>query len=97
MESALGSTATFLPASDADRLIVWEELERLLASPFFKHSRRYPAFLRHVVEQTLAGQSGLLKERSIGVDLFERPPDYDTNPPLVEIWRLPPRLGNCAT
>ncbi len=59
--------------------MIEEELERLLASPLFRNSRRYPAFLRHVVEQTLAGQSGLLKERSIGMDLFDRPADYDTN------------------
>jgi hypothetical protein len=78
-ESAIGSPGVFSPISDADQHVVREELERLLASPLFRNSRRYPAFMRYVVEHTLAGQSGLLKERSIGVDLFERPADYDTN------------------
>jgi hypothetical protein len=67
------------PASDAERQSVREELERLLADPLFRNSRRYPAFLRHVVDETLAGRSGLLKERSLGVDLFDRAPEYDTN------------------
>ena len=67
------------PTSDTERQTIREELERLLADPLFRNSRRYPAFLRHVVEQTLAGRATLLKERSIGVDLFERAPDYDTN------------------
>jgi hypothetical protein len=77
--SALGSAGAFSAAGGADRQIVEEELKRILASPLFKNSRRYPAFLRHIVEQTLAGHSALLKERSIGIDLFDRPPDYDTN------------------
>jgi hypothetical protein len=66
-------------ADDAGRYLVREELEQLLASPLFRNSRRYPAFLRFVVEQTLLGQGGLLKERSIGIAIFERPVDYDTN------------------
>jgi hypothetical protein len=77
--SALGSAGAFSSGGGADRHVVEKELERILASPLFRNSRRYPAFLRHIVEQTLAGQGALLKERSIGIDLFERSPDYDTN------------------
>jgi hypothetical protein len=77
-EAALGARS-LSPVSDADRQIVRDELERLLAAALFRNSRRYPAFLRHVVEETLAGRGGALKERSLGVDLFDRPPDYDTN------------------
>jgi len=78
-EAALSTLRNSFPASDAERQAVRQELERLLASPLFRHSRRYPAFLRYVVERTVAGQGGLLKERSLGIDLFERAPDYDTN------------------
>jgi len=55
-----------------------QQLGLILASPAFRNSKRYSALLRHLVEQTLAGRAGDLKERNIGVDVFERPADYDT-------------------
>ena len=61
------------------REAVLEQLGRILASPLFKHSRHYPAFLRHVVERALDGQEGRLKERAIGIEVFGRGRDYDTN------------------
>ena len=65
---------------------IHEQLERLLANPLFSHSKRYPALLRHVVEKTMAGQAGSLKERNLGVDVFGRDGDYDTNAdPVVRI------------
>jgi len=45
---------------------VREQLNRLLANPFFSHSKRFPSFLRFVVEQTLAGESENIKERTLG-------------------------------
>src|SRR5579885_2196757 len=57
---------------------VLAQLERILATPLFQHSKRYPAFLRYVVEQTLAGNADELKERTLGVAVFHRAPDYDT-------------------
>jgi hypothetical protein len=65
--------------SEADRLEIREELERILASAPFRNSRRYPSLLRYVVEKTLAGEEDELKERSLGVEVFHRAPDYDTN------------------
>jgi hypothetical protein len=35
--------------------------------------------LRHVVEKSLAGETTTLKERALGIDVFGRAPDYDTN------------------
>jgi hypothetical protein len=58
---------------------VQEQLERILANPLFRNSRRYPNLLRYVVEQTLQGQTALLKERTLGIEVFGREPDYDTN------------------
>jgi hypothetical protein len=55
------------------------QLALMLASPLFKNSRHYPALLRYVVEETLEGRQGHLKERSLGVDVFGREPNYDTN------------------
>src|SRR5262249_42423082 len=45
----------------------------------FKNSKRYPNLLRFVVERALAGHTEPLKERALGVDVFGREPDYDTN------------------
>lgn len=56
-----------------------EELAYLLSTPHFTGSKRYPAFLKWVVERTLTGQASDLKERTIGVELFGKSPDYDTS------------------
>lgn len=54
-------------------------LHEVLLHPMFSNSKRYPTLLRYVVEQTLEGRGDEIKERSIGIDVFGRPPDYDTN------------------
>src|SRR6516162_8583858 len=63
--------------TDEARLIIREQLERLLESHLFRNSKRYPNMLRHIVERTLAGRSEEIKERSLGVLVFGRPADYD--------------------
>jgi hypothetical protein len=45
----------------------------------FRSSKRSLAFLRFVVEQTINGSADQIKERTIGVEVFEREPSYDTN------------------
>ena len=70
-------------------------LERILASRCFEQAARSSAFLRFVVEQTLAGQGGRLKGYTIAVEVFGRPPDFDaqTDPLVrVEAGRLRRRL-----
>lgn len=54
-------------------------MERILSSPLFKISKRYPNLLRYVVERSLEGHPGHLKERTLGVEVFGREPVYDTN------------------
>ena len=54
-------------------------MERILASPLFKKSRRFPNLLRFVVERSLHGHAEPLKERTLGIEVFGREPDYDTN------------------
>lgn len=58
---------------------VLSQLEKILASDGFQHSRRYPALLRHVVEKTIAGNADDLKERMLGITVFGRAPEYDTS------------------
>jgi hypothetical protein len=73
------------PETLADRDAVLQQLERILAHPSFKHSKRYPNLLQFLVVRTLAGESQL-KERTLGVEVFGRDPDYDTNEdPVVRI------------
>jgi hypothetical protein len=55
-----------------------EQLDRLLGSSYFNHSKRIPSFLKFVVEQTVSGQTEPLKERTLGVEIFGRDADYDT-------------------
>jgi hypothetical protein len=67
------------PETDTDQAFVWKELEGVLHSPQFSNSKRYPAFLRYVVAQTMDGNGPQIKERTIGVEVFGRSSDYDTN------------------
>jgi hypothetical protein len=53
-------------------------LKEILEGAAFKGSHRSGQFLRHVVEEALAGRFDSLKERVIGVEVFGRPPSYDT-------------------
>jgi len=69
--------------SEQDREEVRQALEVVLTSSHFCNSKRYPALLRYVVEQSLAGQADGLKERTIGVEVFGRMPTYDTNTDTV--------------
>ena len=59
--------------------MIREQLELLVRDPVFRSSKRSIAFLRYVVEKTLAGMADQIKERSIGVEVFGRNPSYDTN------------------
>jgi len=56
---------------------VREELSRVLASHEFRTSKRSQDFLRYVVENTLRGHGDMLKERTIGIEVFGRPTSYD--------------------
>jgi hypothetical protein len=76
----------WLPQSQQDRDAILEQLDLLLAHPLFSQSKRYPALLQFVVEQALLGNSDQVKERSIGIEVFGRPPGYDANSdPIVRI------------
>ena len=66
--------------------VIQRQLKQLLSSPHFSHSRRYPKFLHYVVQKTLEGHQNDLKERTIGVEVFGRSPDYDLNDdPIVRV------------
>src|SRR5436305_4802153 len=63
---------------EAQQRAVRAELNHLLESAAFRTSKRCREFLEHIVEHTISGPTGALKERSIGIDLFQLPRDFDT-------------------
>jgi len=65
------------PAGSPTEEQVREELNRVLACHEFRTSKRSQDFLRYVVENTLLGHGDMLKERTIGIEVFGRPTSYD--------------------
>ncbi|HEY1468904.1 MAG TPA: hypothetical protein VGF61_07655 [Candidatus Acidoferrum sp.] len=80
------ATESWTPSSEVEKGAVQQQLEKLLSSSLFNSSKRYPSFLRFVVTRVLEGQTDQLKERIIGVEIFGRSADYDTNTdPIVRV------------
>ena len=78
------------PVSPASRRIdktkVLQELEVVLNSPAFRQSNRSRQFLSFVVRHKLEGREDVLKERTIGAELFDRKADYSTgDDPIVRV------------
>ena len=66
-----------LPQARADD--IQAELARILASHHFRGSRRCQLLLRRITEQSILGDIPSLKERKLGIEVFGRLADYDTN------------------
>ena len=66
--------------------LVLAELERILNSRFFRNAVRSRQFLEFVVRHKIQGNSEQLKERTIGTEVFHRPPGYATgDDPVVRV------------
>jgi TolB-like protein len=62
------------------------QLDRLLHSQALNGSEQLKRLVRHVVTRTLDGHSDLLKEYNLGLEVFQRPPDYDPKAdPIVRV------------
>ena len=69
-----------------DKRTVLQELELILNSPAFRQSNRARQFLSFVVRHKLDGHEDILKERTIGAELFDRKADYSTgDDPIVRV------------
>jgi TolB-like protein/Flp pilus assembly protein TadD len=71
------------------------ELEKVVASPMLVNSAQLCRFLRYLVETTLAGDTGSIKENLLGTEVFERGIRFDprTDPVVrVEARRLRSKL-----
>ena len=53
------------------------QLAAILASPAFHGSKRCQQFLEYVCDRALSGEMGALKERTIAIEVFGRPPLSD--------------------
>lgn len=53
------------------------QTERILASKHFRQAASLERFLRYIIEKSLAGASQELKEYVIGVEVFQRGPDFE--------------------
>jgi len=80
---ATSTRESWQPQTAQERGAILRELRDVIASPYFCNSKRYPALLQYIVENTLAGKSDRLKERTLGIEVFDRPSTYDTNAEAV--------------
>ena len=83
-----GTNADHLSAgwTEESRDAALRQLDRILASHHFRASKRCSTLLRYVVEHATNSDFERLKERTLGVEVFDRPPHYDTNQdPVVRI------------
>jgi adenylate cyclase len=77
-----GSSTDTGPSEAAIR----QQLERILKSPKFVHSPNLQAFLRFIVERTLAGEAATIKGYTVATQVLGREPDFD--PKLDPIVRI---------
>src|SRR5258708_4056105 len=65
---------------------VEQELSAVLESSAFSRPHRLRRLLKYVVEQTLRGEQDLLKETLLGMNVFDRGPNFDPRAdPIVRI------------
>jgi hypothetical protein len=80
------SEATAVLYGEAEKVEILRQLDRLLNDPHLSHSKRFPSFLRFIVQEELKGRGDQLKERTIGVEVFGRDANYDTtSDPIVRV------------
>jgi TolB-like protein/tetratricopeptide (TPR) repeat protein len=65
------------PQASASASVICEHLERVLASRTFRSAEGQRSFLRYAVEQTIAGRGSLIKEYSVGIEVFHRGENFD--------------------
>ena len=79
-----GAAATVY--GEHEKVDILRQLDRLLDNPHFSHSKRFPSFLRFIVQEELEGRGDQLKERTLGIEVFGRHAGYDTtSDPIVRV------------
>jgi TolB-like protein len=72
VEKSIRSVTAFTDAG-----AVRAELDRILGDDLFRDADALARLLRYVVEEALAGRSDTLKEYTLGVEVFQRGPEFD--------------------
>jgi serine/threonine-protein kinase len=63
-----------------------EQVEKIIRSPGFVHSKRMQRFLKFTVEQVLKGKGDSIKEYSIALEVFDKPSSFDPRlDPIVRV------------
>jgi len=84
--------------SHADALRIREALGEVLQSAPFRNTRQCQSLLTYIVDHTLAGENDRLRERVIGIEVFDRSPDYEPGEdPVVRVraGEVRKRLAQC--
>jgi TolB-like protein len=79
------------PFDGAQGAAIRTYLDALLTTPGFRLPGRRERLLRYLIDRTLAGEGERINEYSIGLDVFERPSDFDPKVDAVvraEVSRL---------
>jgi hypothetical protein len=72
--------------TEPEKAAILRELNDILVSPPFRNSSRSKQFLSYVVRHKLEGRCDLLKERTIGTEIFQRKAGYATgDDPVVRV------------
>ncbi len=75
-----------MPVDNISETLICEQVSRILTSSLFLASARMIRFLRFVVEEAVTGHIQEIKETTIGVQVFDRPPSYDPRiDPIVRV------------
>lgn len=66
-----------LASAQLERGVIQQQLEKILASSQFAETTRLDRFLKYLVNESLAGHGEALKGYAIGLDVFDKPEDFD--------------------
>jgi serine/threonine-protein kinase len=91
----MGSRSAILSSAKFSDKLVRQQLNRILASKTFSQVERLKRFVSFIVDETVGGRGGDLKEYVIGVQVFGKDPSFDprTDPIVrVQARRLRTRL-----
>jgi hypothetical protein len=67
------------PDAPVSRDAILDQLNRILTSTLFKHSKRCGPLLKYIVTEAIEGRAEHLKERAVGMAVFGRTPTYNTS------------------
>lgn len=82
LEERLNEIARLIRSDEVARSLKLH-VEQIIESPAFSTSKRSGQFLQYIVEKAILQDTEALKERTIGIEVFHRPPDYDTGEDAV--------------